>query len=409
MKLKKNKMSKAKDEDIEVIEQEVSEVVSEIESEMEEVCINRSDLVRALLLAVFSRSHLLIEGEPGTAKTYVVRKFIEHLSPELSRFKILLTKDTVSDAVIGPVHLGDLRSKSIFRYNTANMLPEADFAMLEEVYRARGTVLDSMLTVLNERVFMNAGEEIQCPLCSAFGTTNFVSKDSEGEAFLDRWAIHFKVDALPAEMRDKLFNIPTRSLEVLTKLTRSHLDKAEKTNIKMPQNVLDFYLELVASLENAKSLFSRKITDRRLVDTVKLIKAEAFMHGRTEVELADVFVARFGLTLVGDKQEDAEFSKIYEQLEKKYVNIVKESELTSVDSKLVIEWLAKARAQIDLGPNDSAGQTRERYKRYYDIGTDLQARLTGYTDLEFTPSTTFKTRRETLLRRVEDALAKFVF
>lgn len=408
MKLKK-KMSKAKDEEIEVIEQEVSEVVGEIESEMEEVCINRSDLVRALLLAVFSRSHLLIEGEPGTAKTYVVRKFIEHLSPELSRFKILLTKDTVSDAVIGPVHLGDLRAKSIFRYNTTNMLPEAEFAMLEEVYRARGTVLDSMLTVLNERIFMNAGQEIECPLCSAFGTTNFVSKDSEGEAFLDRWAIHFKVDPIPAEMREKLFCIPTRSLEALSKLTRNHLIKAKKTQIKVPGNVLDFYLELVSSLENAKSLFTRKITDRRLADTMKLIKAEAFMHGRSEVEIADVFVARFGLTLVGDKQEDAEFSKIYEQLEKKYANIIKEGELTSVDSRLVTEWLAKAKAQIDLGPEDPNGQTRERYKRYYDIGTDLQARLTGVTDIEFTPSNTFKKRRDALLRRVEDALGKFKF
>lgn len=402
-------MSKAKDEEIEVIEQDITEAVDAIESEMEAVCVERSNLVRAILLAVFSGSHLLIEGEPGTAKTYVVRKFIEHLAPELTRFKILLTKDTVSDAVIGPVHLGDLRAKSIFRYNTSKMLPEAEFAMLEEVYRARGTVLDSMLTILNERVFMNAGEEVICPLRSAFGTTNFVSKDTEGEAFLDRWAIHFKVDPLPAEMRDRLFTIPTRNVDTLTKLTRTLLTKNKVSSVKTPVNVRNFYLELVAALENAKALFSRKITDRRIVDTERLIKAEALLHGRTEVEIADVFVARFGLTLVGDKQEDAEFSKIYTQLEQKYASIVKENEVTSTDNSLVTQWLAKAQAQIDLGPDGPDGNTRDRYKRYFDIGTDLQARLTGVTDLDFQVSNTFRMRREALLRKVENMLNKFKF
>lgn len=399
---------KIRSDDIEVIEDNLSEVVEEVEGELTDVCIERSSLIRAVVLAVFSGNHLLIEGDPGTAKSFVVRKFFEHLDPKFGTFKILLTKDTIADALVGPVNLNLLREEGRFEYNTTGMLPEAHFAMLEEVYRARGTVLDNMLTILNERVFPNAGEEIACPLNTAFGTTNFIGTDSEGEAFLDRWTIHYRVYPLSPGNRKALFCIPNREVDGLRKITPAHLAQA-KTKIKavrVTHEVLSAYLELIGMMEN-NNLFTRKLTDRRIQAAFELVKTEAVLTGEDAVRLEHLYAARYGLTLAGDPAQDNEFDKIYEAIIQKYRNSLAEDEdieSLRLDAEKFMEIASK---QVAIGKNGEDGKPREKYIKTYRVGCDIVALLSAAPDFKFTASATYLTKRNALLDEVKKVVSSF--
>jgi len=371
----KSMKTRNRESEIEEIQPSLKELVRDIQAEMETVCIERSSLIRSILLAVFSGSHMLLEGAPGTGKSYVVRKFLEHLTPEFGQFKILLTKDTVSDSVLGPVHLGDLRKEdSIFRYNSKNMLPEAHFAILEEVYRSRGTVLDSMLTILNERKFLNGGKEFDCPLVSAFGTTNFVSTEQEGEAFLDRWAIHYKVEPIAKESRGALFRLPKRVVSVLSKINLQTFKENPITKIAFTREMQTVYLSLVEQLERCPVL-TRKITDRRILSTVDIIKAEAMISGKTEVDIEDIYSARVGLILGGDLAQESEFEKIYSGVASALQNVLPEAKLYERYNYVVSQWVLKA--EKFNTPFNSGAIDSDKLARVTMTGEELLAKLTN--------------------------------
>jgi MoxR-like ATPase len=99
---------------------------------------------------------------------------------------------------------------------TDGYLPTAHVAFLDEIFKSSSSILNSFLTILNERKFHNGRETIDVPLITAFGASNELPDDEDNlEALYDRFLLRCVVSPIQEEenFREMLFedNRPARS------------------------------------------------------------------------------------------------------------------------------------------------------------------------------------------------------
>lgn len=112
----------------------------------------RQVVIDGALAAVLAGEHVLLLGPPGTAKSALVRSLAQAFGG--TYFERLLTKFSTPEELFGPVSLKGLESDHFTRVTTG-MLPEAEFAFVDEVFKANSAILNALLSVVNERLFHN--------------------------------------------------------------------------------------------------------------------------------------------------------------------------------------------------------------------------------------------------------------
>lgn len=81
-------------------------------------------------------------------------------------FERLLTRFSVPEELFGPLSLAALE-RDEFQRNISGYLPTATVAFLDEVFKANSAILNTLLTVLNERAFHNGTSRVPVPLVPA--------------------------------------------------------------------------------------------------------------------------------------------------------------------------------------------------------------------------------------------------
>src|SRR5215207_2644360 len=112
--------------------------------------IERDDEIDLALTALLAGEHLLLVGPPGCAKSLLLDSLLSWTGG--SKFSILLTKFTTPEELCGPISLSALKADRYVRVTTGK-LPEAEFAFLDEIFKASSAILNTMLRILNERTF----------------------------------------------------------------------------------------------------------------------------------------------------------------------------------------------------------------------------------------------------------------
>jgi MoxR-like ATPase len=167
-----------------------------IERELTATLIERDEVIRASLVALFSEQHLVILGPPGTAKSALVTELARRISPQNGAgqrsFAYLMTRFTMPEELFGPVSVSGLK-RDEYRRITAGKLVEAELVFLDEIFKASSAILNALLKIANERVFHNGDHEIQVPLISLFGASNEMPQGNEFEALWDRFLLRFRV------------------------------------------------------------------------------------------------------------------------------------------------------------------------------------------------------------------------
>ena len=121
-----------------------------IERELGDRYVDRKEAIRLLALATVCREHVLLIGPPGTAKTGLVDQFCRSVGAR--QFRYLLTRFTEPSELFGPLDIEQFQAGS-YRIRTENMLPEAEIVFLDEVFQGSSAILNTLLTLLNERRF----------------------------------------------------------------------------------------------------------------------------------------------------------------------------------------------------------------------------------------------------------------
>lgn len=255
--------------------------------------VGRDEVVDLIALAVVAGEHLFLYGPPGTAKSAIVRQFATAVRGEY--FEYMLTKFSEPNEIFGPVDLVKLREGRVATV-VAQMLPEAEFAFLDELFNANSAILNNLLTVLNERVYRRGAETHALPLISAFAASNNLPQDDALAALFDRFLLRCQVESLP---RDRLPALLTAGWA----LERGAADGAMPRTVSADDlramagdcrrvelaPVLAAYADAVTKLRD----LGVALSDRRAVKLLKLVAASAVLCGRTTATVADFWPLKY--------------------------------------------------------------------------------------------------------------------
>jgi MoxR-like ATPase len=157
--------------------------------------VERDTEVRLLLLAALAQEHVLYIGPPGTAKSEIGRRMSRLISGPY--FERLLTRFSVPEELFGPLSMRALEADQYVR-QTRGYLPEAEVAFIDEIFKANSAILNTLLTILNERLFDNGSSRSGVPLLSLVGASNELPESEELDALYDRFLVRRSVRQVSA-------------------------------------------------------------------------------------------------------------------------------------------------------------------------------------------------------------------
>lgn len=253
--------------------------------------VGREQLAELIVLAAVAQEHLLVIGPPGTGKSAVVRRVAQALGGRY--FEYLLGRFTEPSELFGAVDLKKLREGTV-ETDVTGMLPEADVAFLDEVFLGSTAILNTLLTVLNERRFRRGHTQVQCPLRVCVSAANGLPDDESLAAFGDRFLIHVFVDPLPDHQLETMLSGGWKSDQqtVLPEGGLAHLD----TLSGMLKDVrLDDARPVLANAVRKLRQAGIQLSDRRIVKSQRLMAAAAVLAGRLDATQADLWPLLYAL------------------------------------------------------------------------------------------------------------------
>lgn len=256
----------------------------QLRSELNSAFPERRDVIDGALAAMLAGEHVLLLGPPGTAKSALVRAIAQAFGG--TYFERLLTKFSTPEEVFGPVSLKGLENDRFARVTTGK-LPEAEIAFVDEIFKSNSAVLNSMLAIVNERVFHNDGTAMRCPLVSLFGASNELPEGKELEALFDRFLLRFDVQYLLSASNVRAV-LAAGEPTIATTLTMDDLHRAqtEVAAVKVTDETIDALL----AIRDACRAEGIGASDRRWKKSLSIVRASAWLAGEKKTSPEDLAI-----------------------------------------------------------------------------------------------------------------------
>ncbi|OED45813.1 ATPase [Endozoicomonas sp. (ex Bugula neritina AB1)] len=276
----------------------VIDKVTRLRQEVAKVIVGQDELVERLILALLCRSHVLIEGIPGLAKTLTVNVLSKALGLSFSR--VQFTPDLLP---------GDLTGTQIYNPQTGEFIAHdgpifANIVLADEINRSPAKVQSALLEAMQEKQ-VTLGREIKS-LPKPFlvlATQNPVEQEgtySLPEAQVDRFMFKLKVDYPTFD--DELevmrrMSKPKTDLDVDEVFTLNDLDELsdQVERVYLDPSLEKYILHLVTATRNPAHYhldFADMIrfgaSPRASINIALAARASAVIHGRDHVLPEDV-------------------------------------------------------------------------------------------------------------------------
>src|SRR5215813_3684747 len=171
-------------------------LATEVLASLKDAFVGKDEIIDLLGVALAGGENLFLLGPPGTAKSALVQQLGRRIEGRV--FDYLLTRFTEPNELFGPFDIRRLREGELVT-NTEGMLPEAAVVFLDELFNANSAILNSLLTVLNERVFRRGRETRRLPTLMVVGASNHLPEDDALQALFDRFLVRVACQNVPTE------------------------------------------------------------------------------------------------------------------------------------------------------------------------------------------------------------------
>lgn len=277
------------------------------------------------LLAALAGESIILLGPPGVAKSMVTRQ-LKTAFREAQSFEYLMSRFSTPDEIFGPVSIQKLKTSDTYERAVEGYLPTADVVFLDEIWKAGPAIQNTLLTVINEKIFRNGNREMHLPLKLLVAASNELPAKGEGlEALWDRFVIRIESRPIKLEKNframlldshadflgptdftdstdfsgftgglghaDFADNADFSDLKITAEEYAEWTERIDKIGVKI--EVLDAISAIRKSLRavNVDEAAERRniyVSDRRWKNIVRLLRTSAFMQDREEVDICDL-------------------------------------------------------------------------------------------------------------------------
>ena len=277
------------------------------------------------LLAALAGESIILLGPPGVAKSMVARQ-LKTAFRDAQSFEYLMSRFSTPDEIFGPVSIQKLKTSDTYERAVEGYLPTADVVFLDEIWKAGPAIQNTLLTVINEKIFRNGNREMHLPLKLLVAASNELPAKGEGlEALWDRFVIRIESRPIKLEKNframlldshadflgptdftdstdfsgftgglghaDFADNADFSDLKITSEEYAEWTECIDKIGVKI--EVLDAISAIRKSLRavNVDEAAERRniyVSDRRWKNIVRLLRTSAFMQDREEVDICDL-------------------------------------------------------------------------------------------------------------------------
>lgn len=282
----------------------MKERFSRLLGEMNEGVFEKESEMALSLLAALAGQSVILLGPPGVAKSMVARRLKLAFRNGRS-FEYLMSRFSTPDEIFGPVSIARLKTSDSYERVVDGYLPTADVVFLDEIWKAGPAIQNTLLTVINEKIFRNGNRVLQLPLKLLVAASNELPAKGEGlEALWDRFIIRIESRPIATEahfnamlrLRDDAVEMDSETEESLP----NGISAAEYARwsgkideVVLPDDVLQCIHVIRKSLrqvrvDEAAERRNIYVSDRRWRNIARLLRTSAFTQDRRQVILADL-------------------------------------------------------------------------------------------------------------------------
>ncbi len=283
----------------------------------------KEEAVRLALLSAVANESIFFMGPPGTAKSMISRRIAAAFKDFYKEgkfstdgsgyFEYLMNEFSTPDEICGPVELSALNEKpSRYVRQTEGYLPSANVAFLDEIWKSGPAILNTLLTIINEKKFHNGNKVEKVPLVSLASASNELPPKDKGLlALWDRFILRVFVN--PVENDDDFFKLVDDGNKELVlndeykdalleigdvEKWQADIDKIELTT--EARNVIKAIRQELVKLNTDKNHKADDgeayyVSDRRWKKIVHILKTSAFLNGRKSVDLMDCSLIEYAI------------------------------------------------------------------------------------------------------------------